>query len=141
MKTLVTEIFPNIKKRTYDYDYFDFPSYPRIVGSFGYKVLEYKDFGDYQGDSIIFLQDGEKIGYLLIGWGSCSGCDALQACDSIEEFQELYDGIKNSIIWKGSPRAMIQWIKNRDWAGQWLYNNEVALFLRDFVKKLKNNKY
>ena len=52
--------------------------YTSILNQFGYIVIKVDD-DDYQGDSRV-LYEGYKdeVGYLQFGWGSCSGCDALQ---------------------------------------------------------------
>lgn len=64
----------------------------------GEIVLHIKD-DDYQGDSFVLYKKDDKFGYLTFGWGSCSGCDALQACNTYEEIQELMDSLYNSIQW------------------------------------------
>lgn len=56
-----------------------FWDYKPIVNSFGKIIIQVND-GDYQEDSYILLEDDGRYGYLSFGWGSCSGCDALQAC-------------------------------------------------------------
>lgn len=52
--------------------------YDGIVRSFGYTVEARKEFGEYQGDLAYVLRDGEHIGYVVIGYGSCCGCDAYE---------------------------------------------------------------
>lgn len=42
----------------------------------GAEVVEYKEFGSYQGTWIAFLKDGT---FIEGSYGSCSGCDAFQA--------------------------------------------------------------
>ncbi len=51
------------------------------------------------GYSYILYKKDNKYGYLTFGWGSCSFCDALQACNTYEEIQELMDVLYNSIQW------------------------------------------
>ena len=35
-------------------------------------------FGGYQGDYVYLFRDGGRVGYLVVGFGSCSGCDWLE---------------------------------------------------------------
>lgn len=45
----------------------------------GAKVIAYQSFGSYQGDWIAEVVYNGKHGYVHSYYGSCSGCDALQA--------------------------------------------------------------
>lgn len=45
----------------------------------GKKVLLYKEFGSYQGDYIAILEEKDNIEIWKGGYGSCSGCDWLEA--------------------------------------------------------------
>lgn len=56
-------------------------SYQPIMDSFGNIILQVDD-NDYQGDSRLLYREDDRIGFLQFGWGSCSGCDSLQACHS-----------------------------------------------------------
>jgi len=87
------ELYPN----TDENDYSPFYCYTPITDSFG-KILVQIDEGNYQGDSWILydFEDG-TYGYLCFGWGSCSGCDALQACRSYDDADNLIKSLHNSI--------------------------------------------
>ena len=55
-------------------------------------------FEDYQGDFFYLGEDQEGFVYYVTGgYGSCSGCDALEACDTYEDLLELRDDMKRSI--------------------------------------------
>lgn len=70
---------------------FNNPSgYQLIIEEFG-NILVQVDDQDYQGDSRILYENNGQYGYLKFGWGSCSGCDALQGCDSVLELDELIE--------------------------------------------------
>lgn len=64
----------------------------------GAEVVEYKEFGSYQGTWIAFLKDGS---FVEGAYGSCSGCDAFHAEFSYGEpyeqnnkyFDESYEEI------------------------------------------------
>ena len=73
-------------------------SYQPIVDSFG-EVLVQVDDSDYQGDTRVLLSKDGRIGFLNFGWGSCSGCDGLQACGSYREVEILIRSLESSISW------------------------------------------
>jgi hypothetical protein len=72
--------------------------YSPIIKSFGDVVVQI-DEEDYQGDSFVLLRKDEQYGFLCFGWGSCSGCDALQGCETVEALDELIDELQDSIKW------------------------------------------
>lgn len=72
--------------------------YTPIIESFG-EVLVRVDDQDYQGDTRVLLKKGGQYGFLNFGWGSCSGCDALQGCDSFSDIDELIVDLERSIKW------------------------------------------
>ena len=45
----------------------------------GKKLISYNTFGSYQGDWIATLEDGENIELWKGYYGSCSGCDWIEA--------------------------------------------------------------
>jgi hypothetical protein len=94
--------------------------YGELLGSMEYEVLGEVNHGDYQGDSQVLLKDGDRYGYLTYGWGSCSGCDALQSCQTVEEATELRDQLASAVLWFDSAVEMSDYLKNRDWKLQWL---------------------
>jgi len=106
--------------------------YGPLLESFEYEILLQVDDGDYQGDSRLLLRDGNRYGLLVFGWGSCSGCDALQACSSIKDIEELRDGLHGDIIWKDSREEMLEFVKNRDWEAQYSWHAEET---KEFVEK------
>lgn len=91
-----------------------FYDYQPIVDACG-DVLLQVDQDAYQGDTWAIVGRGEERGYLCFGWGSCSGCDALQACESLEEVQQLADGIESSIHWEPNAEALLGWFATKDW--------------------------
>jgi hypothetical protein len=107
--------------------------YQPMLEEFGEIILQEND-DSYQGDSFLIYKDGERYGYLNFGWGSCSGCDALQACGTIEEVQELMDELCNRIIWCENIDAFEQWFKSRDWQGNYCWWSGSAF--HEFYKKV-----
>lgn len=54
-------------------------SYADVATFRGERVLLYRQFGSYQGEWVLFSIAGDEY-HLYRGWyGSCSGCDSLQA--------------------------------------------------------------
>ena len=80
------------KDKGYWYDY------QPMLEEFG-KILVQVDEDNYQGDSYLLYKRDNQYGFLIFGWGSCSGCDALQSCDNIDEVQELMDQLYSDIKW------------------------------------------
>lgn len=100
----------------------DFPGfydYTPIVESFGTVVVR-EDQDDYQGDSWVLYHDAaaDRFGYLCFGWGSCSGCDALQGCSSLAEVDELIASLHGQVQWK-SRDEMRRFLADHDWGGDW----------------------
>lgn len=94
-------------------------SYDDLVTSFGYeRRLEVED-GSYQGDTRALLRNPEtgEWGVLYFGWGSCSGCDALQACSDEREVEALREELHGQIVWKADAAAMLAYLEKHDWEG------------------------
>lgn len=90
--------------------WFDSPcNYAPIIKSFGQVFVQVDEDG-YSGDTFVLLGKDNKFGFLSFGWGSCSGCDALQRCDSYEEIDELIENLENSIQWFDSLREAQEYI-------------------------------
>ena len=81
-------------------------SYEPIIKYLGKSVVEVRD-DDYQGDTRVLLFDANKnrYGFLVFGWGSCSGCDALQACENYSDIAELIEGFEKKVRWFDSLQA------------------------------------
>lgn len=109
--------------------------YQPIVDYIG-KVVIQSDTGDYQGDTRVLYEDeGKGYGFLAFGWGSCSLCDALQACDTAAEVGELIEELENSVQWK--PRSeMLEYFETHDWGGDWCQD---PAFVEDVVEYLKRS--
>ena len=85
--------------------------YTPIINNFGEVILR-EDEDDYQGDTHVVIKSDNKFGYLVFGWGSCSGCDRLQACSTYEDIQELMDSLHNDIKWFESLESLKEYINN-----------------------------
>jgi hypothetical protein len=97
-----------------EYDYF---TYDTLIDSFEVEVLARKDDDDYQGDTRLLVRDGERYGLIVFGWGSCSGCDALEAAGgNLADLTELRDAIWNGAHWEPSAADMVAYIDRKDWS-------------------------
>lgn len=111
----VREQFPHAFTETPE-RYGQLPTYDELVRAFGYEVLVNEESGIHSGDSWYFLKDGNRYGFLEFGWGSCSGCDALEACYSFSALQSLADSLEGSIVWRESKHEMRQWMEAHDFS-------------------------
>lgn len=105
--------------------------YGDIAAKIGEVLIEESD-DDYSGSSYYLLKDGERYGYLEFGWGSCSGCDALEACDTKADLGHLFVSLRDSVHWEASLDAMLAWFVAHDWRGSWSWHDGC----RKFVKAL-----
>lgn len=90
-------------------------SYEDLVACFGRIVVEVSD-SDYQGDTryLLHAPDG-RWGILVNGWGSCSGCDALQACGDAGDFAKLRESLSSNVKWFDTADACRAYIQGKDW--------------------------
>lgn len=124
----VRRIYPDCIQEGDGSDWFAAPySYAPMLETFGNILLQVDD-QDYQGDSRVLYEKDGKYGYLLFGWGSCSGCDALQGCNSYGELQDLANTLEGYIMWM-DPKELLLYFVNRDWAGNWEWDKEQLDFL------------
>ena len=133
----IKEIYP--PSSVFGDDYFYISSdYGPMLESMGYEIMLKVDDEDYQGDSRILFKNGNARGILIFGWGSCSGCDALQACESYEEVEELRDNLHRSIKWFDSAEDCLNHMETHDWELQFSWHcDEMKEFLTKAKKMLK----
>ena len=130
------ECVQNLFPGCYDHLGFCTPTYNEIVEHIGNVVLSSRDH-DYQGTSYYLLEKDSKYGYLEFGWGSCSGCDALEACENCNDLQSICDRLEESVKWFDSESEFLEWAKNiRDWEGSFSWGDGVG----NFIQKV-NNRY
>ena len=134
------EIMKNSRPDWYDddeqTDFWWMGDYSPIEVAFGNIVVQ-EVAGSYQGDNFNFYDAGDgKFFYLTFGWGSCSGCDWLQACNSWEEVQELVDSLWESTVWFADAQDALDWFEKHDWEGDWSWHTEEV---HNFVKSVKEH--
>lgn len=107
-------------------------NYQPMLDEFGTILLQEED-EDYQGDTFLIYKDNNKYGYLNFGWGSCNGCDALQACITLNEVQELMDSLYVGILWFDSIEELKNYFKNKDWDLTWEFQSKA---FKEFYPKV-----
>jgi len=100
--------------------FFPEDSYDSLVASAGTIIKDW-NIGDYQGDYVYLLKNGDKFGFTVVGYGSCSYCDALQSCDNQEEVDILKESIVKDIFWGTAEEVEAYAIKED--ANRWYYHD------------------
>lgn len=128
--TLAEKLFPKSKESWSNFEREG--GYWTIVQHIGEVALNI-DKGDYQGDSYVLFKS-PKWGFLAFGWGSCSGCDAFEACDNHEDLQSLIESMVASVRWFDSPKEALEWFDSKDWKTEWMgYKEE----LKEVISEMK----
>ena len=103
------------------------PTYEEALKAAGATVIRFEMFGEYQGDWIAEVEFNGVRGFVVGSYGSCGGCDGLEATDvdteeKLAEFGADYlkDGImdKSMVIahatqydWKAEEnKEKLEWI-------------------------------
>ena len=102
------------------------PSYEDFVRTFG-DILASASSSDWQGDSLYLIQ-GARYGVLTFGWGSCSGCDALEACRTQEDLNDLQDDLERGIKWFDSISDVDSYLASGQMDNLYLSADVVAKF-------------
>ena len=112
--------------------WFYISDYQPMIDAFGEVAVQVDDC-DYQGDTRVLYDNDGSIGILIFGWGSCSGCDALQACTTMEEVQELCDFLQDSIKWFDSREDALAYVTEKDWELEWCWHSKET---KEFIKEV-----
>lgn len=92
------------------------PGWHDLVTSLGVTIVEVSTSGDsYQGDTAMLVTASRCLGWLVFGWGSCSGCDSLQACSQPAHVDRLRDDVARSIRWFDTSEEFDHWAAAKDW--------------------------
>ena len=122
----VTQAFPN---HIGDIDYHE------LLSSMNLYSILFVEEGDYYGETLVLLKNQRNdYGILNFCWGSCSGCDALEDCDTYEELDELRNQFFQKTHWANSCKELCQWWINRDTA---IYESVDEKLNENFVKILR----
>lgn len=105
----IQECFPNL--RVEDGWLSGRPDYVELLASCGAEVIVEVVEGSYQGQGFVLLKRGAEYGYASYWYGSCSGCDSLQASHSVEEIDKERIGLIESIHWDTDRARLLEHIK------------------------------
>lgn len=111
--------------------------YKPLLESFDYEILLEVDDNEYEGDSRLIFKNkdknkGNNYGILIFGWGSCSGCDALQACNSMKEIEELRNKLHQDIKWFKNEKECLKYFNEHDWKGDYNWGQKET---QEFIEK------
>jgi hypothetical protein len=86
--------------------------YESLIETAGVGVVDSVHSGDYQGDLYMIVERDGKYGYVVTGYGSCSGCDAYEAArdDDVysENWEDRYDLTLAQIIERKPEGELVQ---------------------------------
>lgn len=125
----------------------DYPEYEHIVKSWGYEITDAQAFGSYQGDIVYLLKDGDRHGLVVIGYGSCSGCDALEAATPYgnnadwSPLIELAAELKRDIHWENTHKALMEWANTAPENHWWAYDDDMIEWLNRHGAKLARRRW
>jgi hypothetical protein len=136
----IESVYPEQAQEQRDHgDFIGLGDYGPLLRSWGYSVLLQVDDDDILGDSRLLLLDRHhadgRFGYLKFGWGSCSGCDALQGCQSLDEIAELRRDLHARIQW-GTRAELLAFLRTHDWEGEYDWGAEQRRFVRAAIALL-----
>lgn len=136
-----------VPEPTYELDY------EHMVRAWGWTVLSFDTCGSYQGDHVVLLADGDRRGFLMIGYGSCTGCDALEAARPYDyddeppadwsEVVEIYERLRGEVHWEPDAASLADWIEHQiatEGSGTvwYWYDDEVKNVSRRYVEVLRS---
>lgn len=116
--------------------------YESLIESMGVKILVEESTYGYQGDSILLIQSNssDKCGFLVFGWGSCSMCDAFEACKNLEDYDNLRKSLYQGIFWDNNLEECINHIFEKPWELTHLDDSLVKRFKNSVKKYAKSKK-
>ena len=122
----------------------EYPTYEQLVESWGHTVISFDTTGHYQGDHEVLLRDAAgRWGITVIGYGSCSGCDALESVTPWGSDGDwslvvtLAESLAADVTWFDSTDAALAWIDAklaRDPNKWWAFDDEVRDVLTKYRK-------
>lgn len=122
-----------------------------IVKGWGLEILADQRFGDYQGDDAYLLRNHDgHVGLLVVGYGSCTGCDYLQhICYEAQETGDWAEVVEysrtllDSVHWEDSKEELMAWVNESADEGYnwWSYDTEAIEWLNSYGAHLELPSY
>lgn len=97
-----------------------------------YSVIDEAVFGSYQGDYIFLVEGASNYGIVIAGYGSCTGCDALEAAvygnayssgPDLAALDSLAEELRNSAHF-GTVDELREYLLGKDGALRWYYHED-----------------
>lgn len=121
--------------------------YQAVAEGLGWDTHLWADERDYQGDSWAIITSGDynkTYGFLCFGWGSCSGCDALEDAQSDDEPERsqkmaaVATSLAGKVHWEESQEDLWRWLAEKDFSTEFYDDKEeFKTFLCDALELLK----
>ena len=105
-------------------------NYDALVALHG-DIVGSLTLGSYQGDLLYVIYDPETklYGFVHTGYGSCSGCDALEAAVGYQDdvdWDSVFRIAQSLVPDQGrTAENMIAWLQSHDWEGEY-YGHEAG---------------
>lgn len=117
------------------------PGYEELLTSgTTWQVVVSESVGDYQGDTYALIRDGKRYGFQVWGYGSCSGCDALEGAETMAELAALRDSLQGDITWFDDAAGALVYFQTKDWELERCYDRDHAeKFIRESVAALSGD--
>lgn len=111
-------------------DYAD-ATYKTALEKAGAEVLAYAEFGSYQGDWVAKVRYQDRVFWIRDYYGSCTGCDALQADMGYEDptdealaafgkryleeeplsYEQVLEKASENVSWDSDAEEMVAFVK------------------------------
>ena len=123
----------------YEYD----PILTYLADKYGGKVEYRKELDIYQGDEFVLMSSSNDSDtwyrVLVFGFGSCTGCDALQSCKSYEEIDNIITSFDSSIGYFNNVDELKEYVndeyhRENNW---WMFNETFRVEVRAYINSLK----
>lgn len=103
--------------------------YLRALKAAGFEVIDYEQFGSYQGDLLVFVKLNQKYGFIIEQYGSCGGCDVFEAevktenpealrlfgeryFDDVRSYDEALKYVSRHAHWDQEAKQMVEWVES-----------------------------
>ena len=119
-------------------DHFKLVDYTPIVNYLGNVLLKHC-FGPHKGDMVVVYGNSidEHIGFLVLGYGSCSYCDDLQQCSNYEDVDRLVISTSHRIQRFANGRQLFTYLNAHGPLKFYWHESEFQIFmeqLRDLLR-------
>lgn len=107
--------------------------YMTLIQAMGHDLLVHLSESGWSGDDFLLMRDADgRYGFLVFGWGSCSGCDAMEAASSWEDAEAIYQKLCDDVHWFDTLAGCVAYIHDKHRAGmEWYrFSDEFPSFVQ-----------